>query len=271
MEIFEQIIKTETECLQRENRLVAAKFENLNESIKGIEAHQETMLSGRFRYLFQKTEIIKQLHEETFSKLVQLESTVTESNALVYELHQKVDTLGRAVQQSYRKQSKEKKDVSSDYLKIKELLNLMKGEIDTTEYQELLELIKTLKIPPCLSNKDEQVRNGSSDTNLVSNLSDVDPESTEMSDNATVDLSEARNKGSVEDIRNYSSPSQLKDVVSEIEQDQNESFRNLDSNRPFSPTLERALSEYEGDILTFGRGSHCLKKLCLAYFVYRFL
>lgn len=161
--------------------------------------------------------------------------------------------------------------MSSDYLKIKELLNLLKGEIDTTECQELLELIKTLKIPPCLSNKDEQVRNGSSDTNLVSNLSDVDPESTEMSDNATVDLSEARNKGSVEDIRNCPSPSQLKDVDSEIEQDQNEIFRNLDSNRPFSPTLERALSEYEGDILTFGRGSHCLKKLCLAYFVYRFL
>lgn len=257
---------------------MAAKFENLNESIKGIEAHQETMLSGRFRHLFQKIEMIKQLHEETFSKLVQLDSTVTESNALVYELHQKVDTLGRTVQQSYRNQRKEKKEVPSNDVKIKELLNLMKGEIDTPEYQELLELIKTLKMPSCLSNKDEQLRSGSSDTGIVSNLSDVDPERTEMTDNVTMDLSQARNNGSVEDIRNYPSPSQLKDAENspcfgeyEIQRGQNDSFRSLNpyTSRPLSPTLEKALTEY-GDILTFGRGSHCLKKLCLGYFVFAF-
>lgn len=278
IENLEQIIRTETECLQKENKLVATKFENLNESIKGIEAHQETMLSGRFRHLFQKIEMIKQLHEETFSKIVQLESTVTESNALVYELHQKVDTLGRTVQQSYRNQRKEKKEVPSNDVKIKELLNLMKGEIDTPEYQELLELIKTLKIPPCLSNKDEQLRSGSSDTGIVSNLSDVDPERTEMTDNVTMDLSQTRNNGSVhEDTRNYPSLSQLKDVENspgigeyEIQRGQNDSFRNLDPNRPLSPTLQNALSEYEGDILTSGRGSHCLKKLCLGYFVFAF-
>lgn len=278
MENLEQIIRTETECLQKENKLVATKFENLNESIKGIEAHQETMLSGRFRHLFQKIEMIKQLHEETFSKLVQLDSTVTESNALVYELHQKVDTLGRTVQQSYRNQRKEKKEVPSNDDKIKELLNLMKGEIDTPEYQELLELIKTLKMPSCLSNKDEQLRSGSSDMGIVSNLSDVDPEGTEMMDNVPMDLSQTRNNGSVhEDTRNYPSLSQLKDVENspgigeyEIQRGQNDSFRNLDPNRPLSPTLQNALSEYEGDILTSGRGSHCLKKLCLGYFVFAF-
>lgn len=266
--VISSSIKTETECLQLEYRRLAAKFETLNEGVKGIEARQETMLSGRFRHLFQKTETIKQLHEETFFKVVQLESTVTESNALVYELHQKVDTLRRTVQQSVRNHSKEKKDVSSEYMKIKELLNLMKGkrvrDNNTPEYQELLELIKTLKIPSYLSNKEKQLCSRSSDTDLVSNVSDIDPESTEMSDNVTMDLSQTGNNGSVEDIKNYPSPSQLKNVGKsncfgkfEIQQDQNDSCRNLDPKRPVSPTLEKALLEFEGDILTSGRGSYC--------------
>jgi hypothetical protein len=127
LQVLNDTLQSITKSMNVEYNGLRQQIEILNEDVKRIDGKNEQMSSGRFQHVFQKTELLRRQEVETYSKIVQLESTTTETNALVYELHQKVDSLKKAVQRATEIHRTESKNLSSEYMRIKEQIAVIKS------------------------------------------------------------------------------------------------------------------------------------------------
>nr|XP_022329161.1 uncharacterized protein LOC111128056 isoform X1 [Crassostrea virginica] len=255
--------KKTLEVWHAEIRKTHEKFETLNDNVMGMEARIDKMSNGRFQHVFQKVELTKRLLEQSLSKLVELESTTTETNALVYELQQKFESLRRSFRQSARDQTKEIQDfMSAEHTKIENLIKKIQQDPSTEkiDFQEIIKLIQSMKLPMDkqtlttlpVANGGKEVEEHSKLQNGVSDL-DIDTKPTLMSttyENAenipmsktsdTVELKQTVKSDCLSDDKN------LGQVVSDV-------YPSLHVARPLSPTLAKALEEYEGDPLVSDR------------------
>ena len=267
--------KQTREVWHAEIRKTHEKFETLNDNVMGMEARIDKMSNGRFQHVFQKVELTKRLLEQSLSKLVELESTTTETNALVYELQQKFESLRRSFRQSARDQTKEIQDfMSAEHTKIENLIKKIQQDPSTEkiDFQEIIKLIQSMKLP-----MDKQtlttlpVANGGKEVKEHSSVSDLDldtkptlmsmtyenAENIPMSKTSdTVELKQTVNSDCLSDDKN------LGQVVSDVSP-------SLHGARPLSPTLAKALEEYEGDPLVSGKVSYV--RTCQLFFVSHYI
>lgn len=271
--------KKTREVWHAEIRKTHEKFETLNDNVMGMEARIDKMSNGRFQHVFQKVELTKRLLEQSLSKLVELESTATETNALVYELQQKFETLRRSFRQTARDQTKEIQDfMSAEHTKIENLIKMIQQDPSTgkIDFQEIIKPIQSMKLPMDkqtlttvpVANGGKEVKEHSNLQNVVSDLG-LETKPTLMSttyENAenipmsktsdTVKLKQTVNSDCVSDDKN------LSQVVSDV-------GPSLHGARPLSPTLAKALEEYEGDPLSSGKVSYV--RTCQLFFVLHYI
>ena len=263
--------KKTREVWHAEIRKTHEKFETLNDNVMGMEARIDKMSNGRFQHVFQKVELTKRLLEQSLSKLVELESTATETNALVYELQQKFETLRRSFRQTARDQTKEIQDfMSAEHTKIENLIKMIQQDPKTgkIDFQEIIKPIQSMKLPMDkqtlttvpVANGGKEVKEHSKLQNVVSDLGlETKPTTYENAENipmsktsVTVELKQTVNSDCVSDDKN------LGQVVSDV-------GPSLHGARPLSPTLAKALEEYEGDPLSSGKVFYV--RTCQLFFV----
>ncbi|XP_061173510.1 uncharacterized protein LOC133182673 [Saccostrea echinata] len=256
IEALNENFKAISEKLYGQIREVHRKMERLNEDVKSSDAQTEKMSSGRFQHVFQKIELLRRQQEQTFSKVAQLESTTTESNALVFELHQKVDSLRRTVQQH----SGDIENKSSECSRIKELLAMiikslemdcsLKCKLSPQGLSREQLTVKSEEIFLNVRQSDQVNCNASRDSNDSENIESHSSMSTEDTNGIPDKKSTLTFKGEMDDLSScefndtiypfYSEEHVIKQVPTDI---------SPESNRPLSPTLAKAISEYGSELL----------------------
>ncbi|XP_062621574.1 uncharacterized protein LOC134283133 [Saccostrea cucullata] len=278
LETLNENFKAICEKINVQIREVDKKMERLNEDIKSSDAQTEKMSSGRFQHVFQKVELLRRQQEETFSKVTQLESTTTESNALVYELHQKVDSLKRTVQQSTQHHSGDAKDKSSECTQLKELLARIIESMEMDGY------LKCKRYSQCLSREQQTFE---SEENLSDVMQPYQANGNACRDSQDLENIESNPSTSIEDVNDITD----KNSTMSFRKETNETLRHgmddlficeyndtiypfyieepalkqvpddisSESNRPMSPTLEKAISEYGGELFVSGERTGLLE------------
>ncbi|XP_048733454.2 uncharacterized protein LOC125649763 isoform X3 [Ostrea edulis] len=268
MQILNDNFKSVTQNMHGEYIGLRRQLEMLNEDMKRIDARSEQMSSGRFQHVFQKAELLRRQEEETYSKIVQLESTTTETNALVYELHQKVDSLKNAVQRASEIHKEESKDMSSEYTRIKEQIAVINGQLDVQD--------KSFDLKSWAQNPSSDTFTLKSQDNLFnSKESDLVDSTSGQVDGSTSDLlmtaksSEVMRQEAVSEVMfqretketgrssiGVLSACEYNDMIYPfcpeehgIKREESNKRFSVESNRSLSPTLEKAIKEYDSDIL----------------------